>query len=82
MHGTAGCFCCFCRKLSAREISFSAEILDRRRFGERQNSQIVAVLTLFAAVLVKNGKNSEEGTSIVNNSSYPSGGIPTPPKVS
>lgn len=72
MHGTASCFCCFCSKLSAREISSSAEILDRRRFGERQNSQIAAVLPLFAAILVKNSKNSEEGISIANNSSYPS----------
>src|SRR6266851_6824748 len=53
------CFCCFCRKLSAVDISFSAEILGRRRFGARRNSGGVRcsfpVLSLFSAVLV--GKN-------------------------
>src|SRR6202022_3017993 len=32
------CFCCFCGKLSAVDISFSAEILGRRPFGECKNS--------------------------------------------
>ena len=32
------CFCCFRGRLSAIDISFSAEILGRRRFGELENS--------------------------------------------
>jgi hypothetical protein len=36
--GTSRCFCCFRGKLSAGDILFSAEILGRRRFGERKNS--------------------------------------------
>jgi hypothetical protein len=38
--GGSRCFCCFSRKLSASDISVSAEILDRQRFGERQNSEM------------------------------------------
>src|SRR5713226_10787422 len=56
--GTSRCFCCFCyfcRKLSAVDISFSAEILGRRRFGEAGTAATSAVLSLFPAVLV--GKN-------------------------
>ena len=49
--GTSRCFCCFCGKLSAVGISYPAEILGRRRFGERKNSGgvrcYVAVLPLF-----------------------------------
>jgi hypothetical protein len=44
------CFCCFARKLSAGGISFSAEMLGRRRFGEPENSGAIAVLLLFFAV--------------------------------
>jgi hypothetical protein len=32
------CFCCFCRKLSAAEESFTAETLDSRRCDEGKNS--------------------------------------------
>jgi hypothetical protein len=40
-------FCCFCRKLSADDMAFSAEILGGRRCGDRQNSEIARC---FAAV--------------------------------
>jgi hypothetical protein len=53
----------FCSKLSAIEISFFAEILGRRRFGEQKNSLVV--LLLFSAVLVKINMNCEYGTSVV-----------------
>ena len=33
------CFCCFSHKLSATDISFSAEMLGRRRFGDLKNSE-------------------------------------------
>jgi hypothetical protein len=32
------CFCCFCRKLSATDIAFAAEILGSWRREARQNS--------------------------------------------
>jgi hypothetical protein len=46
-------FSLFCRKSSAIEISFSAEILGRARYGERNNSEAPAVISLFSAVLVE-----------------------------
>jgi hypothetical protein len=45
-------FLLFFAKLSAIDISYLAEILDRRRFGERKNSVVLAVLSLFSDVLV------------------------------
>jgi hypothetical protein len=39
-------------KLSAIDIPYLAEILDRRRFGERQTSVVLAVVSLFSDVLV------------------------------
>src|SRR6266852_8622609 len=64
--GTSRCFCCFCcfcyfcRKLSAVDISFSSEILGRRRFGEAGTAATSAVLSLFPAGLV--GKNARTAT--------------------
>jgi hypothetical protein len=56
MDGTSGCFCCFLQQIiNHRDLSF-AEILDRRRFGERKNSQMPTTLPLFAAVLVNNSR--------------------------
>jgi hypothetical protein len=40
-------FLLFCGKLSAVDISFSAEILGRRRFGGRKNSGGVRCSPLF-----------------------------------
>jgi hypothetical protein len=58
--GSFRCFRCFSRKLTAIGISFSAEILGRRRFEERKNSEAAAVLSLFSAVLcAKNARVAE-----------------------
>jgi hypothetical protein len=50
-------FAVFCSKLSAIDTSFPAEILGRRRFDSRKNSQVLAVLPLFSAVFVNNSNN-------------------------
>jgi len=56
-------FAVFPAKLSAIDISYPAEILDRRRFDEQKNSVALAVLSLFSAVSVVERKNREGGTS-------------------
>jgi hypothetical protein len=45
--GRAGCFRCFLQRLSAGDSSFFAEILGRRPIGEQNNSQMLAVISLF-----------------------------------
>jgi len=44
------CFCFFGGKLSASDLSFTAEILDFRRRDKRNNSEAPAVFSLFPAV--------------------------------
>jgi hypothetical protein len=46
-------FLLFSRELSAIDVRILTEILGRRRLGEPKNSQVVAVLSLFSAVLVE-----------------------------
>lgn len=41
----------FCSELSAIDLPFPAEILNRPRFGDRKNSVALAVSPLFSAVL-------------------------------
>ena len=43
----ARCFCCFGRKFTAGGIPFSAEILGYRRFGQRENSDLLRCFPLF-----------------------------------
>jgi len=54
------CFCCFAHKLSAIDISFSAEILGCRGFGEVKNSETArcsaAVLRCFVIQMLRIAK--------------------------
>jgi hypothetical protein len=45
-------------------MRFSAEILGRRRFGERDNSKALAVISLFPAVFLRKLSLRELGTGI------------------
>jgi hypothetical protein len=56
-------FAVFCSELSAIDSAFSAEIIRRGRFGERENSRPADRLPLFFAVFMKSSKNREDGTT-------------------
>jgi hypothetical protein len=47
------CFCCFCRKLSASETAFLAEILGCRGFSRGGNTGELRAHSLFPAVLAR-----------------------------
>ncbi len=60
VNDATGCFCCFCGKLSAIDLSVSAEILGHRWLGERNNSQLGGC---YFAVLVRNSEDPEAATA-------------------
>src|SRR5258708_8005526 len=66
--GASRCFCCFCSKSSAIDVSFPAEILGRRLLGDQKNSKAPAVRPLFSVVLgpTCNGRDAVAENSLLS----------------
>jgi hypothetical protein len=62
----ARCFRCFASKLTASDLSFAAEILGRRRFDVRNNSEPLTVLSLFSAVWAQRCKGRDSNATAGN----------------
>jgi hypothetical protein len=54
-------FLLFFQRIISHRVRILAEILGRRRFSEPKNSQVLAVLSLFSAVLCGRNKRREGG---------------------
>ena len=57
-------FSLFRGKLSASDVSFAAEILDRHRFGNPNNGETTRCFWLFPAVFVNEHKARNDGRTV------------------
>jgi hypothetical protein len=64
-------FSLFRGKLSASDVSFAAEILDRRRFGNPNNSKTARCFWLFPAVFVNEHQGPQRWQDLLKPASVP-----------